>query len=295
MNETNGYIKLYRKLISWGWYKNHVVKDLFIHCLCRANFQDQPFEGMIIKRGQFVTSIKNLAEELGFTEQQIRTAIKKLSSTNEITSKSTNKFTVITVINWGKYQDGLQDVTNGFDEQTVNRNKKSQKSTNKITNKITNKKEPESLENSGTADGDEKILTNKITSTLTNEQQTNNKQITNKQQQYKNIKNDKNEKNDKNIIFIGDKSPKKTTSFSPPTVDDVKAYCTERKNGIDAEHFVDYYTANGWYVGKTKMKDWKAAVRTWEKTNNKNQTALESKNDTPIQKPKFQYGGLVVE
>jgi hypothetical protein len=52
----------------------------------------------------------------------------------------------------------------------------------------------------------------------------------------------------------------------PPTVEEVLAYCLERKNGIDAAHFVDYYTARGWMVGKTKMRDWKAAVRTWEKT-----------------------------
>lgn len=58
---------------------------------------------------------------------------------------------------------------------------------------------------------------------------------------------------------------KKASSFLPPTVDDVRAYCTERKNTVDPERFVDHYTANGWHVGKTKMKDWKASVRTWEK------------------------------
>lgn len=55
------------------------------------------------------------------------------------------------------------------------------------------------------------------------------------------------------------------TRFIPPTVEDVRAYCIERNNGIDAEHFVDYYTSNGWIVGKVKMKDWKATVRNWEK------------------------------
>jgi hypothetical protein len=51
----------------------------------------------------------------------------------------------------------------------------------------------------------------------------------------------------------------------PPAVEEVLAYCQERKNGIDAAHFWDYYTARGWMVGKTKMCDWQAAVRTWEK------------------------------
>ena len=53
--------------------------------------------------------------------------------------------------------------------------------------------------------------------------------------------------------------------FSPPTLEEVKAYCAERGNKVNAERFIDYYTANGWRVGRNPMKDWKAAVRTWEK------------------------------
>jgi hypothetical protein len=51
--------------------------------------------------------------------------------------------------------------------------------------------------------------------------------------------------------------------FQPPSVDDVYGYCFERGYTISAEHFVDFYTSNGWMVGKNKMKDWRAAVRTW--------------------------------
>lgn len=53
--------------------------------------------------------------------------------------------------------------------------------------------------------------------------------------------------------------------FRPPTVEEVEAYCFERNNKVDAERFVDFYSSNGWKVGKNPMKDWKAAVRTWEK------------------------------
>ena len=53
--------------------------------------------------------------------------------------------------------------------------------------------------------------------------------------------------------------------FTAPSLEDVKAYCEERKNNVDAERFIDYYTANGWKVGKNPMKDWKAAVRSWER------------------------------
>lgn len=53
--------------------------------------------------------------------------------------------------------------------------------------------------------------------------------------------------------------------FTPPTLDEVRAYCEERKNDIDPEAFIDHYTGNGWKVGKNPMKDWKAAVRQWER------------------------------
>lgn len=73
--------------------------------------------------------------------------------------------------------------------------------------------------------------------------------------QKKNIKNIKNN----NINNRG-------KNFVPPSVDEVRAYCSERNNKVDAQSFVDFYESKGWYVGKNKMKDWKAAVRTWERT-----------------------------
>lgn len=57
-----------------------------------------------------------------------------------------------------------------------------------------------------------------------------------------------------------------TGRFTPPTVEDVSLYCQERGNSIDPQTFVDHYEANGWYRGKTKIKDWKACVRTWERS-----------------------------
>ena len=57
--------------------------------------------------------------------------------------------------------------------------------------------------------------------------------------------------------------------FIPPTVEEVSAYCKERNNGVVAERFVDFYACKGWMVGKNKMKDWRAAVRNWEKSTEK--------------------------
>lgn len=61
-------------------------------------------------------------------------------------------------------------------------------------------------------------------------------------------------------------NPREVTRFAPPTLEEVTAYCRERNNGIDPQHFVDYYQSNGWKVGRNPMKDWKATVRRWEQT-----------------------------
>jgi len=65
--------------------------------------------------------------------------------------------------------------------------------------------------------------------------------------------------------------------FTPPTLQEVQDYCKERGNGVSAENFIDYYTANGWRVGKNPMKDWKACVRTWERTEYNRKSGTESK------------------
>ena len=61
------------------------------------------------------------------------------------------------------------------------------------------------------------------------------------------------------------KSTTQAKAFVKPTHEEVKAYCAERKNNVDADKFIDFYESKGWLIGKNPMKDWKACVRTWEK------------------------------
>lgn len=83
----------------------------------------------------------------------------------------------------------------------------------------------------------------------------------------------------------------KPTRFVPPSVDEVRAYCTERGNGVDAERFVDYYTARGWLAGKSKMKDWKAAVRTWERNDREDRHGSTDTGEAAADVPeRGQYG-----
>lgn len=80
---------------------------------------------------------------------------------------------------------------------------------------------------------------------------------------------EKDKEKDKDSIFLGDRK-KSAKRFTPPTVDQVREYCMERRNMVDPQRFVDFYESKGWVVGKARMKEWKAAVRTWEKEDSKN-------------------------
>ena len=210
-----GFIKLHRKVIEWGWYADSVVKDVFLHILLTATFKDAEYLGYQLRPGQAVIGRKKMADELGYSEQQVRTALKKLESTGEISLFSTNRFTIATVENWEFYQCEYEEIN--------------QQSTN---NQPT------------------------INQQITNNQPTDNQQSTNNQPHLKNVKNVKNAKNVEN---------KKNNIFIPPTLEDVKNYCKERGKGVDAEKWMAHYESNGWMVGRCKMKDWRAAVRTWER------------------------------
>ena len=107
-----GWIKLHRQILDWEWYNDINVKVLFLHLLLTANYEDKKWQGTIIKRGQLVTSRQHLAEQTGLSEQQVRTAIDKLKSTNNITTKSTNKYTTITIENYELYQSYDEYITN---------------------------------------------------------------------------------------------------------------------------------------------------------------------------------------
>ena len=165
MSSKNGYIKLYRKMIDWGWYRDTNVKILFLHLLLIANFKESNFEDIIIKPGQMITSISSLAKETGLTSQNVRTALEKLETSKIITKQSTNRFTLITIENWSLYQE----------------------------------------ENS------------KVTSQLTNDQQTANKRLTNDQQRHKNDKNvNKCVCNNNNNIYKGSQKTKGQRSHTQP-------------------------------------------------------------------------------
>lgn len=140
MANPSGFVKLHRKMIEWGWYSDCVVKDVFLHILMVAAFKPGQYRGYDIQPGQAVIGRKKMAEELGFSEQQVRTALKKLESTGEISLFSTNRFTIVTVVNWALYQccddDDNQQITNNqpTDNQQITNNQPHLKNVKNVKN-----------------------------------------------------------------------------------------------------------------------------------------------------------------
>jgi hypothetical protein len=115
-----GWIKFHRKFIKWEWFKRPHMFHLFGYMLMMACHEDTPWNGIILKRGQLAVGRHSLSANTGISAQSVRTCITKLKSTNEITIKSTNQYSIITIINYDHY------------------NYLPEKSTNESTNDLTN-------------------------------------------------------------------------------------------------------------------------------------------------------------
>ena len=100
----SGWLKIHRTLLNWEWYTSIEVFKLFMHCLLKANHEPKKWHGIEIQNGQFITSLQNLAIESGLTVRQVRTALNKLKSTQEVTHQTTASYSIITINNWDKWQ-----------------------------------------------------------------------------------------------------------------------------------------------------------------------------------------------
>ena len=112
-----------------------------------------------------------------------------------------------------------------------------------------------------------------------------------KQEEAKKADNEYEYDNDNDLL----KENTKRKVFSTPTVDDVRAYCLERNNKVDPQQFVDFYESKGWMIGKNKMKDWKAAVRTWERSETKTrqgETAKLTKDNNNFERRRYDMDKL---
>lgn len=99
-----GWIKIHRKITDWEWYDDANTFRLFLHLLLNANVADRKWHGQVIGRGQLLTSRKVLSQEIGISEQSVRTSMNRLNSTNEITIQPTKDGTLVTICKFEDYQ-----------------------------------------------------------------------------------------------------------------------------------------------------------------------------------------------
>jgi len=186
-----GFVKIWRKILDAGWIKNHKLCAFWLWCLLKATHKE--FNAIVglqtvhLLPGQFIFGLLKASDETALSIREIRTILEFLKKSENVTIKTTNKFSIITVINWSIYQGDISESDNQSDKQRANKGQHTRT------------------------------------------------------------------KEHKNIFIV-------------PSVEEITAYCKERNNSVNAQTFFDHYESNGWVVGKAKMKKWKAAVRTWEKS-----------------------------
>lgn len=141
----NEYIKLFRKLINWEWYSEPATKDVFLHCLLKANWKPTSWKGIALDRGEFIQSIYNMAKETGLSVRQIRTALSHLIDTNSVTIRKVGKYRIINV---SKYVDYQSNDTKSAPKLTRNRHTNDTKTTQDIRSKEHIRSKEENIESS---------------------------------------------------------------------------------------------------------------------------------------------------
>ena len=234
--ENKGFIKMYRDIWQESWAKNSCTVHLFFWLATNANIEDNECEGLKIQRGQLLTSIRSLSKQTGISEQSVRTALKQLCLTHHITQgvtqwvaqgltrPLTHSGTLVTICDYDRYS--------GFFN------------------------EPNTLSNTPSNTG---------SNTPSNTQPNND------------IRNNKEYKEEKKEIVIEsvvaqpqqtptqpkERKKRSSSAFVKPTFEECMAYAQEKGYQWNIERFFNYYESNGWRVGQNPMKNWKAAMRTW--------------------------------
>lgn len=211
---------------------------------------------VVVKRGQIAISIEDLSKRWKISKTTVQKRLQEFIRDERITIKRSNIVNIITIVNYERYQNGdektgmqngmqngtLLGMQNGMQKIAENNSYSSTYNSNTQNNDIQN----------GTQTG----IQNDIESGLP----------------MKNIKN-KEYKEKENI------KEKESSRFLPPTLEAVKSYVREKGYLVDAEQFVNFYESKGWMVGKNKMKNWRAAVATWQKREKERYGNIQQKSE----------------
>ena len=258
-----GWIKLYRDIEDWGYFSDAKTLQLFLYLILHANTEDCYFHSELCRRGELITSISHLSDVLNLSTQNIRTIFRKLNG-KELTIKTTNRNTHITICNYDSYQGEKKETNKENNTQITNK----QQTTNKQLTTIKeykNKEYKKEEEISTIVDKEKKSISD--AEIFSDEKESGNNLTPVAQEEEK-------EKSS---------ARKERTHFVPPTLEEVKDYEAQKGYTFSAEKFWGYYESNGWRVGKNPMKSWHGACVTWQGKQNEENNNLKINQNATIQ------------
>ncbi len=241
MTSTKGWIAVDRSIMDHWLYsgKPFCCFAAFVDLLLKANYMDKKVlhrgELVLCKRGTVNLSIKELADCWGWSRPKVRTFLDKLEADGMVALEITPRRTVISIINYDKYQAAIKNTTSdkGADGSGASQN--------------------ESIDDTAdvTADDTTGVTANVASDVTADVNQTTQQTYTTNN--YNNVNNTTRGKGN-------------NSKHTPPSLDEVKSYCAQRGNRVNAERFYNYYSSRHWPCGKDPI-DWQSKVREWE-TNN---------------------------
>lgn len=283
---AGGFAKIHKSILKWEWYMDIPVRLTFIHLILTANWEGKQWRGININRGQVVTGTIETPKEIGVSTQQFRTAISKLKSTGEITTNPTNKNTIVTITNYGKY-NSIKDVptTNSTRKQHAINNQTNNQSTIKSTIKSTINNNPVSpINNENTKTKETTPTTNPTGKQNEINKQPNATSTTTKEDKKIRIKETK----------INNKA--NGLALEIPTIEEFLNHAMERAKDvgydIDQKAVKAKYLSwrdNGWNIGgksPREIKNWKSTL-----TNTIKYLKKETENGTIKKKRTYEHSG----
>lgn len=129
---NKGWIKLHRKFLEWEWWEDINVSRVYLYLLLSANHRTKQWKSTTCSTGQVITSLATIKRQTKLSLRSVRTALEKLEATHHLTRKTTNKYTIISLSNWDKYQsqNDTQNDTPPDKRATTNKNVKEEKNIN---------------------------------------------------------------------------------------------------------------------------------------------------------------------
>ena len=224
---NKGFIKMYRDIWQESWAKNSCTVHLFFWLATNANIEDNECEGLKIQRGQLLTSIRSLSKQTGISEQSVRTALKQLCLTHHITQGVTQWVTQ--GLTHPLTHSGTLVTICDYDRYSGYFNE-----SNTLSNTPPNTAANNDIRNIEENKENKEVV---VDSVVAQPQQT--------------------------PTQPKERKKRSSSAFVKPTYEECMAYAQEKGYQWNIERFFNYYESNGWRVGQNPMKNWKAAMRTW--------------------------------